>query len=478
MTGDSSSAWRGAGWFTPKRASVAVYMLCMFLNLLDTSSINVALVAIGRSFEVPASHTSVINLGYLVTVAVLIPMSGWLGERYGTIRVIQFSLAVFVCGAVVSATAQDLTWLTAGRVVQGIGGGGLAPLAMGLLYRNFPRTERLRIGVLTSIPIAFAPALGPVVGGMFVEFFNWRGIFLLNLPMCLLAMVIAWRFAREPDERQERRIDLAGAAMTIVGFGGLAYALNSLSRGDASAMTLGTLGGSALVIAALVALELRLGERAFLDVSLLRSPVYARCVLILALSFLAFQGFSFALPLLLQTQLGLAALAAGIVTTCQAAGPVIGGRIGQRLLMRVGANAMFCGSQLAMVVCLAGVVAGFAGGMVWLVAVATAVYGAGGFVSTLTSQTVGFSSIPQRNLGDASSLLQSTRQLSGVAGIAAAAGMMAAVGASSQTAAGAASPGNATSTALAVFGALAAAHLAAAIFARFTRLLPVPGRDD
>ncbi|HWV50401.1 MAG TPA: MFS transporter, partial [Microbacterium sp.] len=414
MTAGSAAEGARENWLTPRRAAVAVFMLCMFLNLLDTSSVNVALLAIGTDFGVPVSQTSVINVGYLVTVAVLIPTSGWLGERFGTVRVILTSLVVFIAGALISATAQDLTMLTAGRVIQGVGGGGIAPLATSLLYRNFAPAERLRIGVMTSIPVAFAPALGPLLGGLFVQFASWRGIFLLNLPLSVVALVIAWRFALEPEERSSRRLDVAGALLTVLGFGGIAFALNALSRGDAGPLTLLVLGAAIVVLAALVTLELRLGARAFLDIALLKSRVYARCVLMMSVNYLPFTGFGFALPVLLQSAMGLDPLIAGAIAMCQAAGPVIGGRVGQRVLMRFGAKRTFLVAQLAMVICLGVTVAGFVTGWVVLAAVAAASYGAGGFITTLTAQTVGFSSVPQRNMGDASSLLGASRQLAAV----------------------------------------------------------------
>ncbi|HWV48040.1 MAG TPA: MFS transporter [Microbacterium sp.] len=455
---------------SPNHAAVALFLVCIVLSILDSSSINVALAAIGHEFEVPVAQTSVINIGFLVTVAAVIPMSGWLGERFGLVRLIVASLVVFSAGAIVSATAADLGVLTVGRVIQGLGGGGIGTLAMSHLYRAYPPEKRLALGPIMSLPLLISPTVGPLLGGALVQYASWRWIFLLNLPLAVFAIVIALRYAVEKGERSRRPLDVLGAVLTVLGFGGFALALNSLSRNGIDLTGELVLGGAFVLLIALWGWELRLGERAFLDLALFRIRPYSRTVLITAIHSVAFFGGTFLMPVALQSVLGLSPLLSGAVTACGAIGTALIGRPATRLILRIGARAAIVASQTSMLLLAGVMMLGFWLDLVPLIAVAIVGYSASSYLTVTTAQNVGFGAVPHRNIGDASSLLGASRQMASAAGVALVAGVLAFAGTGM-------APGHHAIAPVIAYAILGVFHLAAALLALFSRDLPLPGRD-
>ncbi|HZY06268.1 MAG TPA: MFS transporter, partial [Ilumatobacteraceae bacterium] len=169
-----------------------VYVSALFLDILDTTIINVAIPSVGRELHTEGAEWVV--LGYTLSLAVWIPASGWLGDRFGTKRTFLFALAAFTAGSLLCGSAQTIGQLISFRVLQGVGGGMLTPVGLAMLFRAFPPAERARAATLIMVPALVAPALGPVLGGFIVTNVSWRWIFLVNVPIGLLALAFGWRF--------------------------------------------------------------------------------------------------------------------------------------------------------------------------------------------------------------------------------------------------------------------------------------------
>ncbi|MER5391633.1 MFS transporter, partial [Saccharopolyspora sp. NPDC002686] len=192
---------------SPQAAVCICYVAAMFMNGMDATIVNVALPAIAGEFSVPASATSAVNVGYLVSLAVCIPVSGWLGDRFGTKRVFLGAFGVFVLASALCGLAGDLTQLTLARVLQGAGGGVMSPVALTMLFRAYPPEQRIRLSRVLLLPTAVAPALGPVLGGFFVENLTWRWGFYVNVPVGALALLFGALRLVEHVEAREKRFD-------------------------------------------------------------------------------------------------------------------------------------------------------------------------------------------------------------------------------------------------------------------------------
>src|SRR5437764_15071697 len=147
------------------------------MDLMDLTIVNVALPTLGREFHVGNSTLEWVVLGYLLSLAVWIPASGWIGDRFGTKKVFLFALAMFTLASVLCGQAHSLGELVAFRVLQGVGGGMLVPVGTAMLFRAFPPIERTKASTVLLIPTVIAPALGPVVGGWLVTDVSWRWLF-------------------------------------------------------------------------------------------------------------------------------------------------------------------------------------------------------------------------------------------------------------------------------------------------------------
>src|SRR6202042_2134215 len=159
-----------------KVAIGVVFVAAMFMSIMDVTIVNVALPTIGRDFAVTPTAVDSISIGFLVSLAVFIPASGWLGDRFGGKRVLLVAIFVFTLGSVLCGLAHDMTQLVVARVFQGAGGGMMAPVGMAMLYRVFPPAERVRAASILTIPTTVAPALGPVLGGFLVTSLTWRWV--------------------------------------------------------------------------------------------------------------------------------------------------------------------------------------------------------------------------------------------------------------------------------------------------------------
>ena len=178
-----------------------VFVFGLFMDLLDMTIVNVALPKLGEDLNVnreeAASTIQWVVTGYLLSLAVFIPVSGWAGDRFGTKRIFMIALFIFTSGSLLCALAWNIESLIAFRVLQGAGGGILTPVGTAMLFRAFPPEERAKGAAILMVPMVVAPASGPVLGGYLVEYHDWRWIFLINIPVGLLGLVFAGLFLRE-----------------------------------------------------------------------------------------------------------------------------------------------------------------------------------------------------------------------------------------------------------------------------------------
>jgi EmrB/QacA subfamily drug resistance transporter len=218
--------WRGA--IPYKWLVAAVFVAGLFIDLLDTTVVNVALPALGREFGVGTTTLEWVIAGYLLSLAVWVPASGWLGDRFGTKRIFLVALAAFTIGSALCGLAWSIESLVAFRVMQGIGGGMMTPVGTAMLFRAFPPAERARAAGILMVPAAVAPMLGPIVGGALIDLASWRWIVWINLPIGALTFVLAAVVLKEHVEPPSGGLDLPGLLLCATG---LPAALYALSRG-------------------------------------------------------------------------------------------------------------------------------------------------------------------------------------------------------------------------------------------------------
>ncbi len=241
-----------------KIAVGAVFVSAMFMNIMDITIVNVALPTIGRNFHIAPTAVDGIVIAYLVSLAVFIPASGWLGDRFGGKRVLMWAIVVFTVGSALCGLAQNLAELVVFRVIQGAGGGMLAPVGMAMLFRVFPPSERVRAASILTVGTTLAPAIGPVLGGLLVTDLSWRWVFFVNLPIGIAAVTFGTLCLERSAPQHAGVFDIPGF---ILGGAGLGLAMYGVSEGPlkgwASPSVIVTCAAGVALLVAMVFVELR-----------------------------------------------------------------------------------------------------------------------------------------------------------------------------------------------------------------------------
>jgi EmrB/QacA subfamily drug resistance transporter len=397
----------------------AVYVASMLMNTLDSTIVIVALATLGREFNVPAVETESVVVAYLVSLAVFIPASGWLGDRFGTKRVFLTALAIFAIASMLCGLSQSLEQLVAFRVLQGAGGGLMTPVGMAMLYRTFPPAERVAVGRILMFATILGPALGPIIGGVLIERLSWHWAFFVNVPVAAVALLIGFFFLHEHREPAPGGFDLPGF---VLGGAGLAAAMYALSEGPAHGWTSpGILGpgvvGLALIVG-FVARELRTAEP-MVDLRLLGNRLFRSTLVVSFFGSAGFIGVLFLIPLFLQEVQGASPLESGLTTFPEAIGVVTSTQIVARLYPRVGPRRLMCAGLIGLSVSILALgTIGLSSSNPWVVRVLMYFVGFCMAYVFLPNQAASLATISRAQTGRATTLTNVQRQVGGALGVA------------------------------------------------------------
>ncbi len=315
-----------------KVAVGVVFVAAMFMSIMDTTIVNVALPTIGRDFAVSATAVDSISISFLVSLAVFIPASGWLGDRLGGKRVLLTAIVVFTVASALCGLASSLGELVVFRILQGAGGGMLAPVGMAMLFRAFPPEERIRASAILTVPTTLAPALGPVLGGLLVTDLSWRWVFYVNVPIGIAAFVFGVIFLQQSAQAQPGRFDLAGFLLSGLGLGLLMYGVSEgPNLGWHQPQVLATIAAGLVLLAVMVVVELR-SAAPMVDLRLFGNHLFRSCNGVMVLASIAFLGTLYAISLYYQDGRGLSALGSGLSTFPEALGVMGGAQLASRVL--------------------------------------------------------------------------------------------------------------------------------------------------
>jgi len=227
-----SSDGDGRGVITGPKLGITIAVMCAsFMALLDISIVNVALNDIRASFGTPMDQIAWVSTGYMMANVVIIPMTGWFQRRFGFRRYYVLSVLLFGLASALCGLSWNLPSLVVFRVLQGLGGGAIIPTSQSILFARYPRREHGMAQALFGLGAVTAPLLGPTAGGYLIEWSTWHWIFLVNIPIVLLAAFMAWTSIEEPGWTPSRdRVDFAGIGLLIVGMAALQYVLEEGNR--------------------------------------------------------------------------------------------------------------------------------------------------------------------------------------------------------------------------------------------------------
>ncbi|MCU4183666.1 multidrug efflux MFS transporter [Acidiferrimicrobium sp. IK] len=402
-----------------KVAVSVVYVAAMFMAIMDTTIVNVALPTITKDLHSSPASVAATVIAFLVSLAVFIPASSWLGDRLGARRVLLGAIVIFTAASALCGLASSLGELVVFRVLQGVGGGLMTPVGLAMLFRVFPPAERVKASALLILPTALAPALGPVLGGLFVTDLSWRWVFYVNVPIGTVAVIFGLVFLAEQRPPSVGRFDLPGFVTSGLGLGLLMY---GVSEGPNIGWRTGRVVVSIIVgtvlLLGMVVVELRT-ERPMLDLRLYTDRLFRSTALVMTLGSTSFLGVLYLLALFFQEALHMTALQAGLSIFPEALGVMMGSQLVSRILYPSFGPRRIMAAGLVVV---AGVMLLLSqvttGTDLWLVRVVVFFLGAGMSGVFLPSQAAAFASLPREKTGDASTVFNAQRQLGGAIGVA------------------------------------------------------------
>lgn len=386
--------------------------VAFLMESLDTTILNTAVPTIAAALGVvPLSMKSVLS-SYTLSLAVFIPVSGWIADKFGTRRVFASAIALFTLGSLLCGLSTNIHQLVACRILQGMGGALMVPVGRLTIVRTFGRSELVRAMSFVTIPAMIGPMLGPVVGGLIVGYFHWRVIFFVNLPIGLLGLALVLR--RFPDYRAERveKLDVLGGVLFGCGIGLLSYILEVF--GEHTLSTGATLGLLVLAAALLAGYFRHAVTTAhpLLRLGLFRLRTFRSSVAGGFITRLGAGGIPFLLPLLYQVGLGYTAVQSAFLLMPQSVAamgirvwmPRILGRYGYRSVLLV--NTILMGGAIALFASIG------PGTPVVLIVAYGLVFGAAASLQYASMGTLAFAEIPAPDASMASTIASTMQQMS------------------------------------------------------------------
>jgi EmrB/QacA subfamily drug resistance transporter len=403
----------------PAKVSVSVvYVLALFMTIMDTTIVNVALPSLGRDFGVQPAHVNTVVVGYLVSLAVFMPASGWLGDRFGIRRVFLTALVVFSAASALCGLAQSIGQLVAFRVLQGIGGGMLTPVGMAMLFRVFAPHERVRASRILIVPTAFAPALGPVLGGLLTTDLSWRWAFYINVPIGIFGLLFGLLFLREQRQESAGRFDVPGFVLAGAGLGSLMFALSDgLGRGWTSPAIDASAAVGVVLLVALVLVELR-RRQPLIDLRVLTNRLFAATSSVIVIGTTAFLGSLFLVALFYQDGFGVSPLQSGLSTFPEALGVMGGAQVASRLYPHIGPRRIMAAGLTGVITVLVLIAQVPFSADLWVMRVLMFAIGFAMAHVFVPGQAASFATISHAAMAPASTLFNAGRQLGGAIGVA------------------------------------------------------------
>jgi EmrB/QacA subfamily drug resistance transporter len=305
---------------------------------LDATIVNVAIDTLGRDLHASLSTIQWVSTGYLLALAMVIPLTGWAVDRFGSKRMWMISLALFLGGSVLCASAWSAGSLVAFRVVQGIGGGLLLPLLQTILAQAAGPQRLGRLIAAIAVPALVAPIVGPVIGGLILDSLSWRWIFLVNVPVCAIALLLAWRYMPDPRAGGDHPLDWLGLALLSPGLAAIVYGFSEAGTrgGFGGGRVIAPLTIGAVLVAAFAVHSLRTRIQPLIDLRLFRQRSFTASASLMFLAGLSIFGAMLLLPLYYQQARGQSALDAGLLLAPQGVGLMVALPIVGRLTDRIG----------------------------------------------------------------------------------------------------------------------------------------------
>ena len=414
-----AAADRAAAGGNRTRVTALIVACALFMQNLDSTVISTALPTMARAFGAEPTHMNVALTSYLLSLAVFIPASGWIADRFGARRVFRAAIVVFTLGSVLCGRAESLSFLVVARILQGVGGAMMVPVGRLLLLRTVPKNELVAAMAWLSTPALLGPVLGPPLGGFIVTYFSWRWIFDINIPIGILGVVLVTLFVEDVREPSVNKFDWLGLGLSGTGLASLMFGLETAGRGVVPPALTWSMIALGLVMALLYAVHARRHAAPLIDFTLLRIPTFRVAVIAGTLFRVGIGAVPFLLPMMLQLTFGRSAAESGLITFASSLGALAMKPAATRALRWFGFRDTLIYNAILSAFLLA-LVAAFRPS--WPVALIYIVLVTGGFFRSLqftAYNALAYADIPRARMSAATSFYSAMQQVSMTLGVSA-----------------------------------------------------------
>jgi len=389
-----------------------------FMEYLDTTVLATALPQMAHSFGVGPNELSLGMTAYMLALAVFIPISGWIADRFGSRTIFATAILIFTVASILCGASNGLVEFTAARLLQGVGGAMMVPVGRLIVVRSVEKSQLMKAIATITWPAIAAPVIGPPVGGFITTYASWRWIFLLNVPFGAIALILAWKMLKNVQATERRRLDIAGFLLSAATLTCILYGTELASDRGAPPVVAVLLVIAGILLGVVAVRHASGRANALLDYSTLRVPTFSVTVVSGSLTRIGIGAVPYLMPLLFQIGFGMSAFHAGLLMLATAVGNLGTKAVTTRILQRYG----FRTTSLAAVTMggLSIIACGFltpASPLAWTMVVIF-VYGVMRSMQFSTLATLAYADIPAPQMSSANTLWNAANQMTIGLGIA------------------------------------------------------------
>ncbi|HUA04143.1 MAG TPA: MFS transporter [Solirubrobacteraceae bacterium] len=395
----------------PVRNIALLVAACFFMELLDGTIVITAIPKISSSLAVSPGTAGLVVTAYLVTVAVLIPVSGWTTLRFGYRWVLLSAIAVFTVASLGCAASQTFGELVAARVLQGAGGAMMVPVGRMVVFERAAKSQVMRLMSYIVWPALLAPVIAPLAGGAITTYASWRWMFLINVPLGAVGLIAAWRMIDGRPAEAPPRLDVLGVLLTCGGLASLTYAAHLVSSAHPSWLPLGLLGLASVVLLAAAARHLLRASAPVVDLRTLRIPTFGTAMVGSSLIWLVIGAIPFLLPLLFQTVFGWSPIKSGALVLFVFVGNIAIKPLTTSMYTSYGFRRVLLAASVVLTLTTIGCALLSASTPLVAIALLAVVSGAARSVSMTGYTTLALSDVPQGQMRAANALASTAQQL-------------------------------------------------------------------
>ncbi len=308
----------------------------LFMEMLDSTVISTALPAMAKSLGEDPIKLNLAITSYLLSLAVFIPISGWMADRFGARTIFRNAIIIFTFGSVLCGCSHSLPELVASRILQGFGGAMMVPVGRLIVLKTIPKSELVTAMSYLTVPAVLGPVVGPPIGGFIVTYYSWRWIFFINVPIGMIGITLVMRYIPNIKEDVTFPLDFRGFLLTGLGLAGLVMGFESIGRNVIPASIIMSVMAAGGLCMALYILHSRRMDYPIIDLGLLKIPTFLVATLGGGLYRMGIGALPFLLAMLLQVVFGLSPFASGMLTFTSAAGALFMKTTATPIIRRLG----------------------------------------------------------------------------------------------------------------------------------------------